>query len=52
MVAQDRRGFGRLYADAFVATGVSEDVEETEGFVCPEVLLQQLSSAAEAIDEG
>jgi hypothetical protein len=52
MMAQDRRGFGGLYADAFVATGVSVDVEETERFVCPEVLSQQLSGASEAIDEG
>lgn len=52
MMAQDRRRFGRLYADAFVATRVSVDVEETEGFVGTEVLFQQLSGAGEAVDEG
>ena len=52
MMTQDRRRFGRLYADAFVATRVSVDVEKTEGFVCAEVLLQQLSGAGEAVDEG
>jgi hypothetical protein len=31
---------------------MSVDVEETERFVSTEVLLQQLSSASEAIDEG
>jgi hypothetical protein len=31
---------------------VSVDVEETEGFVGTEVLLQQLSGAGEAVDEG